>query len=84
MNKDKGKIRNIVFQLLVESYGINSEELDEGKTFDDLGVDSIVIMDFQVDLERDLEIDIPDGSILPAFNFEALVEYLFQLSNKEQ
>ncbi|OTP87374.1 hypothetical protein B6D12_12740 [Gilliamella apicola] len=69
-------IKNEIVSLLVNNYGIDNENLTNGVTFQQLGIDSIVILDIHFDIEQKFEIDIPEGDINVQQNLTDLVCYL--------
>jgi NADPH:quinone reductase-like Zn-dependent oxidoreductase/acyl carrier protein len=52
-------IRNIIFEVLASNLHLHSESISASQTFGELGVDSLMKVDFQTDIEKKLNIRIP-------------------------
>ncbi|HAU5603812.1 TPA: acyl carrier protein [Citrobacter koseri] len=65
-----------VVKILVENFGLNELDVKENKDLEALGVDSIITIEIQLDLEREFGLKIPDGDILPSFTVKDISEYI--------
>ncbi|MCG7388448.1 MULTISPECIES: acyl carrier protein [Pantoea] len=69
-------ITDKVIKILVENFGLNEIDIMANKDLETLGVDSIITIEIQLDLEREFGIKIPDGDILPTFTMKDISEYI--------
>ncbi|MDS7905560.1 phosphopantetheine-binding protein [Klebsiella pasteurii] len=69
-------VKDKVVDILVENFGLNEEKVKENKDLEGLGVDSIITIEIQLDLEREFDIKIPDGDILPNFTAQDISDYI--------
>ena len=65
-----------IIKVLVENFGLNEMDVKENKDLETLGVDSIITIEIQLDLEREFCVKIPDGDILPSFTVKDISEYI--------
>ncbi|MCV5881456.1 phosphopantetheine-binding protein [Escherichia coli] len=69
-------VKDKVVEILVENFGLNEEKVKENNDLESLGVDSIITIEIQLDLERAFDIKIPDGDILPDFTAKDISDYI--------
>ncbi|EMX8371637.1 acyl carrier protein [Yersinia enterocolitica] len=69
-------VKDKVVEILVGNFGLNEEKIKENNDLESLGVDSIIIIEIQLDLERAFDIKIPDGDILPDFTAKDISNYI--------
>ena len=71
-----GSVKNKVIEILVENFGLNEVKVKANHDLESLGVDSIITVEIQLDLERAFDIKIPDGDILAGFSVEDISAYI--------
>lgn len=69
-------VKDKVFEILVENFGFNEQEVKANNNLESLGADSIIIIEIQLDLERVFDIKIPDGDILSDFTAKDISDYI--------
>ncbi|EBS5451332.1 acyl carrier protein [Salmonella enterica subsp. enterica] len=69
---------DILVELLTNTFGIDESEINRYKTLEDMGLDSICIVEFQVEIER--KFSKKDGS-LTLLNTDTLDKILIKLEN---
>ncbi|EDJ9246087.1 TPA: acyl carrier protein [Salmonella enterica subsp. enterica serovar Mokola] len=69
---------DILVELLTNTFGIDENEINRYKTLEDMGLDSICIVEFQVEIER--KFSKKDGS-LTLLNTDTLDKILIKLEN---
>jgi acyl carrier protein len=75
--KDKvDAVKDKVVDILVENFGLNEGKVKGNNDLESLGVDSIITIEIQLDLERAFDIKIPDGDILPNFTAQDILDYI--------
>ncbi|ECC4750357.1 acyl carrier protein [Salmonella enterica] len=70
------EVTNKVVKILVENFGLNELDVKENKNLETIGVDSIIMIEIQLDLEREFGVKISDGDILPSFTVKDISEYI--------
>lgn len=65
-----------ITKILVDNFGLNETAVKANKNLETLGVDSIIMIEIQLDLEREFGIKIQDGEILPGFTTKDISEYI--------
>ena len=71
-------------QLVIqEQMGKEDIVLTEATKLDDLGVDSIELMEFIINLEDEFDLEISDDTIDPMVKVADLLDYLSEELNKE-
>jgi acyl carrier protein len=55
---------------------IGEEEMHEGTTFDDLGIDSLEIIEIIISLEETFEIEVPNEDIADIKNLGDMTKYI--------
>lgn len=70
------EVTNKVIKILVENFGLNELDVKENKNLETIGVDSIIMIEIQLDLEREFGVKISDGDILPGFTVKDISEYI--------
>ncbi|MDH1089260.1 acyl carrier protein [Pantoea brenneri] len=76
MGDNMDAVKDKVVVLLVENFGLNEQKVKENDNLESLGVDSIIIIEIQLDLEREFGIKIPDGDIVPDFTPKDISDYI--------
>lgn len=69
-------VKSKVIEVLVDNFGLNDKEVRGNSDLESMGVDSIITIEIQLDLERAFNINIPDGDILPGFTVNDISEYI--------
>ncbi|WP_312760162.1 phosphopantetheine-binding protein [Pantoea brenneri] len=69
-------VKDKVVDLLVNNFGLNEEGIKANNSLEKLGVDSIIIIEIQLDLEREFNIKIPDGDVIPDFTVNDISNYI--------
>ncbi|HCH8500984.1 acyl carrier protein [Salmonella enterica] len=69
---------DILVELLTNTFGIDESEINRYKTLENMGLDSICIVEFQVEIER--KFSKKDGS-LTLLNTDTLDKILIKLEN---
>ncbi|MGK2889433.1 MAG: acyl carrier protein [Candidatus Malihini olakiniferum] len=70
------EVKNKVVEILVENFWLNNQKIKANNNLESLGVDSIITIEIQLNLEREFDIKIPDGDILPAFIAKDISDYI--------
>ncbi|EIL6545360.1 acyl carrier protein [Salmonella enterica] len=70
------EVTNKVVKILVENFGLNELDVKENNNLETIGVDSIIMIEIQLDLEREFGVKISDGDILPSFTVKDISEYI--------
>ena len=66
------RVRNIV----AERLNVNPEEVTLETTFEDLGADSLDVMDLVMELEQEFDIEIPDKDAEKIRTIEDTINYI--------
>ncbi|MBC7327447.1 acyl carrier protein [bacterium] len=66
------RVRNIV----AERLNVNPEEVTLETTFEDLGADSLDVMDLIMELEQEFDIEIPDEDAEKIRTIEDVINYI--------
>ena len=66
------RVRNIV----AERLNVNPEEVTLETTFEDLGADSLDVMDLVMELEQEFDIEIPDEDAEKIRTIEDTINYI--------
>jgi acyl carrier protein len=66
------RVRNIV----AERLNVNPEEVTLETTFEDLGADSLDVMDLVMELEQEFDIEIPDEDAEKIRTIEDTIKYI--------
>ncbi|KAA0015597.1 acyl carrier protein [Salinicola corii] len=68
-------MENLIFsrikELLVDKYYVPAEKVTDSVVYDDLGLDSLVLLEISVTLEKEFGLKIPDGIV----SSEMAIEY---------
>ncbi|MFD0206757.1 MULTISPECIES: phosphopantetheine-binding protein [Saccharothrix] len=56
---------DVIREALVEKYGVFGDDVDADVTFENLDVDSLVLVELSVVLERRFGVKLPDGELTP-------------------
>lgn len=46
-----------------ETFGIDMQEMRDGTSFEELGVDSLALIEFTIDIQREFDVLIDDGEL---------------------
>ena len=75
MQDISGKIK----QLMVDKLGVNENELTDSATFkDDLNVDSLDVMELQMELEKQFNIEIPQEDADKLITVGSVIKYVIK------
>ncbi|QUJ66789.1 acyl carrier protein [Photobacterium sp. GJ3] len=69
-------MKNKIKEILMNEFGLNEESIMKNETLEDMNVDSIIMIEVQLELEREFNISVPDGDISPSFTLTDLVHYV--------
>lgn len=69
-------IRERIEKILIENFGLYEKDVKADKELESLGVDSIIAIEIQIDLEKEFNIKIPDGEILLSFTIKDIHKYI--------
>lgn len=69
----------IVQKMIVERFGVQEEKVTEKMTFDDLGVDSLDVVELVMELEDRFGVQFEDEKIEELNSIEDAVQYIDQL-----
>jgi len=73
-----------VKQIIVEQLGVDEAQVDLGASFvDDLGADSLDIVELVMKFEEDFEIDIPDEDAEQIKTVKDAIEYIEKKKGKD-
>ncbi|VUS46724.1 acyl carrier protein [Klebsiella grimontii] len=70
------QINKEVIDILVKNFGLDEGKVCSNQSLESLGVDSIIVIEIQLDLERAFSITIEDGDIPASFNLNDIVVYI--------
>jgi acyl carrier protein len=73
------RVKNIV----AERLNVNPEEITLETTFEDLGADSLDVMDLVMELEQEFDIEIPDEDAEKIRTIEDTINYIQSRLQKE-
>ncbi|MEF3245549.1 MAG: acyl carrier protein [Caldisericaceae bacterium] len=74
---EENEIREKVKKVIVEKLGVEEEKIkDESRYVEDLGADSLALVDVAMALEDEFGMKIPDEDIEKITTFGATVEYI--------
>ncbi|MBC7329410.1 acyl carrier protein [bacterium] len=73
------RVKNIV----AERLNVNPEEVTLETTFEDLGADSLDVMDLVMELEQEFDIEIPDEDAEKIRTIEDTINYIQSRLQKE-
>ncbi len=74
------EIREVVMRVVSDCSGVSEEEIgDDTHLVDDLGLDSIELVQLGLDLEEALDIEVPDSAIQTHLTVGGLVEAVRQI-----
>lgn len=59
----KDKVKEKIVDLLVNKYFVDNESVSGSSVYDDLELDSLVLLEISVSLEKDFDLTIPDGLV---------------------
>ncbi|EOT0791256.1 TPA: acyl carrier protein [Klebsiella pneumoniae] len=59
----KDKVKEKIVDLLVNKYFVDKESVSGSSVYDDLELDSLVLLEISVSLEKDFDLTIPDGLV---------------------
>jgi acyl carrier protein len=67
-------VADVIRTALVEKYGVFGDDMGADVTFDDLEVDSLVLVELSVALERRFGVKLPDGVLTPELSLGEAAE----------
>jgi acyl carrier protein len=59
-----------------ETFGLDVQAMREGKSFVELGVDSLALIEFTLDLQREFEVPMSEGEVRADFTIASTAELL--------
>ncbi|MBG9979807.1 acyl carrier protein [Facklamia sp. DSM 111018] len=80
---NKQEIFENVKTLIVDRFGVAEDSVTEEMTFEDLGADSLDIVEFVMELEDQYSIEFEDEKIEKLNNIKDAVDYIDQLKNNQ-
>lgn len=69
-------LRKDVSNILIENFGLEREKVLNNTPLWCMDVDSIVIVEIQLELERQFSVQISDGDIMPTYSLDKIVGYI--------
>lgn len=73
------KLRN----LLTDIFGISEDEIQNDRSLEDMGLDSICIVEFQIEIERAFNIDEGRLSLVNTDTFHSIIVRVRELQHAE-
>lgn len=77
---DKESILNVVREMIVDRFGVQEEKVTEEMTFEDLGADSLDVVELVMELEDHFNIQFDDEKIEELNNIGDAVKYIEELT----
>lgn len=78
-------VRDKVKQIIVEQLGVDEEQVEDSASFvDDLGADSLDIVELVMAFEEAFDIDIPDTDAEKITTVKDAIEYIEAKAKKEE
>lgn len=71
-----------VQKLIVDKFGVTKEDVTPQMTFDDLGADSLDVVEFVMEVEDQFGIEFEDDRIESLTNIQGAVDYIDELKGK--
>lgn len=65
-----------VKKMIATQLGISEDEIKEGTTFEDLGIDSLEIFEIIMALEDEFDIEIPNEDVESIRNIDDITKYI--------
>jgi len=82
MTTDEKKINSRIKKIIAEKFGLNEDEIKDDANFqDDLGVDSLDIIELQMAIEKEFKIKIEDEETEKMITVHAVIELIEKKSN---
>jgi acyl carrier protein len=70
----KAKIEESIIQTLIDKYQVPEEAVSGDSVYDNLGLDSLVLLEISVALEKQFKLEIPDGVLQPEHSISKSVD----------
>jgi acyl carrier protein len=81
---DREKIKERVIQIVVDNLGVNKEQVTEATSFtEDVGADSLDIVELVMELEEEFEITIPDEEAEKIKTVGEAIDYIVKEMGKK-
>lgn len=77
---DKENILNVVREMIVDRFGVQEEKVNEEMTFEDLGADSLDVVELVMELEDHFNIQFDDEKIEELNTIGDSVKYIEELT----
>ena len=71
-----------VQKLIVDKFGVTNEDVTPQMTFDDLGADSLDVVEFVMEVEDQFGIEFEDDRIESLTNIQGAVDYIDELKGQ--
>ncbi|MGX7144408.1 acyl carrier protein [Facklamia languida] len=71
-----------VQKLIVDKFGVTKEDVTPQMTFDDLGADSLDVVEFVMEVEDQFGIEFEDDRIESLTNIQGAVDYIDELKGQ--
>ncbi|MGR7606185.1 acyl carrier protein [Klebsiella aerogenes] len=72
---------NRLRSLLTDVFGVSDKDLQDDRTLDDMGLDSISIVEFQIEVERAFNIDSGQLALVTKDTLQSIMERVRGLQN---
>lgn len=72
----KSEIYHLIKPIIAEKLAVSESEILPEKTFKDLGADSLDSVDTMMEIEKQLDMAIPDNDMEKFTNIESIVDYI--------
>lgn len=72
---------NRLRSLLTDVFGVSDKDLQDDRTLDDMGLDSISIVEFQIEVERTFNIDSGQLALVTKDTLQSIMERVRGLQN---
>lgn len=72
---------NRLRSLLTDVFGVSEKDLQDDRTLDDMGLDSISIVEFQIEVERAFNIDSGQLALVTKDTLQSIMERVRGLQN---
>lgn len=76
---EKSETYEIVKNMIIERFGVKEQRVEPTMTFDDLGADSLDVVELVMDIEDQFNIQFDDERIGNLLNIEDAINYIDEL-----
>ncbi len=59
-----------------DTFGVDKQAMRDGASFEEMGVDSLMLIEFGIDMQREFDVPIAEGDLKPKFTIAETAELL--------